>query len=65
MQFEMLAQINKWTTDEKAAYLAVGLRGPALAVLSNMPSDKLYDYDTLVSALEARFRNAIRLSFSR
>ena len=58
MQFEMLAQINKWTTEEKAAFLAVGLRGPALAVLSNMPSDKLYDYDTLLSALEARFGNA-------
>lgn len=58
MQFEMLAQINKWTTEEKSAYLAVGLRGPALAVLSNMPADKLYDYDTLVSALEARFGNA-------
>ena len=65
MQFEMLAQINKWTTEEKSAYLAVGLRGPALAVLSNMPADKLYDYDTPVSALEARFGNAHQLELHK
>ena len=57
MQFEMLSRINKWTAEEKSTYLAVCLRGPALAVLSNMPADKLYSYDTLVSALEARFGN--------
>ena len=57
MQFEMLSRINKWTVEEKSTYLAVCLWRPALAVLSNMPADKLYSYDALVLALEARFGN--------
>ena len=58
MQFEMLARINHWSGEEKSTYLAVCLRGSALSVLSNMPADKIYNYDDLVSALEARFGNA-------
>ena len=58
MQFEMLARINQWNAEEKSTYLAVCLRGSALAVLSNMPADKLYNCDDLISALEARFGNA-------
>ena len=58
MQFEMLAQINHWNGEEKSTYLAVCLRGSAQAVLSNMPADKIYNYDDLVSAPEARFGNA-------
>ena len=57
MQFEMLAQINRWNAEEKSTYLAVFLRGSALSVLSNMPADKIYSCDDLVSALEARFGN--------
>ncbi len=44
-QFTMLARINRWTEEEKAMYLAVGLRGPALTVLGNMPAWDLYDYN--------------------
>ena len=36
LQFEMLAEINKWSDDEKATFLAVNLRGPALTVLTNL-----------------------------
>ncbi len=50
--------MNRWTTEEKATYLAVSLRGPALAVLGNVPEASLYDYAALVTALEARFGSA-------
>ena len=48
-QFEILANINCWTEVEKATYLAVSLKGPALTVLSNLPADNLYNYSSLVS----------------
>ncbi len=54
-QFELLAQLNKWSETEKATFLAVSLKGPALAVLNTLPSTGLHDYPTLVSALETRF----------
>ena len=45
-QFEMLANINRWTEVEKTMYLAVSLKGPALTVLSNLPTDNLYNYSS-------------------
>ena len=36
-QFELLAKLNRWSLDEKAAYLAVRLQGQALTVLINLP----------------------------
>ena len=51
----MLANVNCWTEVEKATYLAVSLKGPALTVLSNLPADNLYNYSSLVTALDARF----------
>ena len=36
-QFEMLARINKWNDLDKAAYLAISLRGSAATVLVNLP----------------------------
>ena len=51
----MLANVNHWTEVEKATYLAVSLKGPALTVLSNLPPDSLYNYSSLVKALDARF----------
>lgn len=53
-QFEMLATVNNWSEVEKATYLAVSLKGSALTVLSNIPRDNLYNYSSLVTALEAR-----------
>ena len=57
-QFQMLAQINGWTDAQKATYLAVSLKGPALTVLSNLPAGQLYNFQSLVSALDTRFGSA-------
>ena len=54
-QFEMLAEMNRWSNKEKATYLAVSLRGSALTVLSNLPIDSRCDYEALATALESRF----------
>ena len=64
-QFEMLARINRWKEEEKATYLAVSLKGPALTVLNNIPADSLYRYDALVSALETRFGSAHQAELHR
>ena len=48
LQFEMLAEINKWSDGEKATFLAVNLRGPALTVLM----EGRRTYTTLVAALD-------------
>jgi len=37
-QFEMLADLSGWNEVEKATYLAINLKGPALTVLSNLPA---------------------------
>ena len=64
-QFEMLANINRWTEVEKATYLAVSLKGPALTVLSNLPADNLYNYSSLVTALDARFGSSHQAELHR
>lgn len=51
-QFEVLAQVSHWSNPEKAAYLAISLRGPAATVLTNLPRDQHRNYESLVSALE-------------
>ena len=55
LQFEMLAEVNRWTSAQKATYLALCLRGPALMVLTNISSD--CRGDVLVAALDRRFGN--------
>ena len=55
VQDKMLVRIDCWTEEEKATYLAVSLKGPALTVLSNITQDNLYDYSSLVTALETSF----------
>ena len=57
-QFKMIARINGWKEEEKATYLAVSVKGPALTVLNNIAPESLYSYDALVSALETRFGSA-------
>ena len=61
----MLARVNHWSTEEKATFLAVSLRGSALAVLNNVPEASLYNYEALVSALEARFGPAHQAELHR
>ena len=63
--FKMLARINGWKEEEKATYLAVSLKGPALTVLNNIPPESLYSYDALASALETRFGSAHQVELHR
>ena len=53
--FDMVAIINDWSEIQKGLYLAVSLRGPAQAILGDLPSELRSDYETLTSALEERF----------
>lgn len=65
LQFEMLARVNGWSSIEKATYLAISLRGPALNVLTNIPADHHSDYGILVAALDRRFGSAHRAELNR
>ncbi|CAB4016943.1 Retrovirus-related Pol poly from transposon 412 [Paramuricea clavata] len=56
-QFEIVAEINQSDGPDKAAFLATSLRGPALTVLSNLPSESRVHYPSLLAALESRFGN--------
>ena len=64
-QFEMLAQINRWSDVDKAAYLAISLRGPAATVLTNLPPAQRYNYAALTSALQSRFGTAHQTELNR
>ena len=64
-QFEMLAQINHWSDVEKAAYLAISLRGPAAMVLTNLQPDQRQDYTALTTALQSRFGTAHQTELNR
>ena len=65
LQFEMLATVNGWTSAQKATYLAVCLRGPALTVLTNISADHRGDYSVLIAALDRRFGSAHRAELNR
>ena len=56
-QFTLLAELNGWTEQQKAAYLAISLRGPALTVLTNLPEEQHRDYAALSAALQNHFGN--------
>ena len=64
MQFEIVAEINQWDGPDKAAFLSTSLRGPALTVLSNLPSESRVDYPSLVAALESRLVTKSSLSYT-
>ena len=61
----MLARVNHWTELEKATFLAVSLRGPALTVLSNLAPERRYDYQHLVTVLQNRFGAANQAELNR
>ena len=65
LQFEMLSTVNGWSNAQKATYLAVSLRGPALTVLTNISEDHRGDYDVLIAALDKRFGSAHRAELNR
>ena len=54
-QFELVAILNGWNEEAKALELATNLRGSARSILADLDPDKRYDYESLVSALSARF----------
>ena len=47
--------MNRWSDAEKAAYLAISLRGPAATVLTNLPPEQRQSYEALTIALDTRF----------
>ena len=57
-QFEIVAGMNQWNDEQKGNYLATSLKGSALSLLGNLPSDTSQDYKALVTALESRFGSA-------
>ena len=54
-QFELVAILNGWNEETKALGLATNLRGSARSILADLHPDKRYHYESLVSALSARF----------
>ena len=64
-QFDMLSELNGWSDAEKATYLAINLKGPALTVLTNLPEPQRRDYPSLTAALDARFGVAHQTELNR
>ncbi|VEN55155.1 unnamed protein product, partial [Callosobruchus maculatus] len=58
MQFENIARMNNWSNEEKACVLTSMLRDSAAAILENLCSSDLRDYDKITSALKLRFGDA-------
>ena len=53
--FEVCMMLNRWDDIEAGQYLATRLQGPALKVLSNLPTGAPISYTQLVAQLERRF----------
>ena len=64
-QFDLLAELNHWTEEEKATYLAISLRGTALTVLTNLPEKQRRSYPALVQALRNRFGTGHQTELNR
>ncbi|KAK3743507.1 hypothetical protein QZH41_004888 [Actinostola sp. cb2023] len=54
-QFEMVADLNDWNSEEKAAYLAVSLVGQARTVLGDLSGEERRNFKSLTAALATRF----------
>ena len=61
----MLAELNHWTEQQRATYLAASLRGPALNVLTNLPEEQRRDYTALSATLQNRFGNTRQAELNR
>ena len=53
--FDMCAELNNWTNQQKGLYLGVSLRGLAQGVLGNLPVKDQRDSEILSKALSERF----------
>ena len=56
--FDICAELNGWTEQEKGLHLAVSLRGSAQSILGNLHSNSKKDFTSLCRALEERFAPA-------
>ncbi|KAK3085169.1 hypothetical protein FSP39_025425 [Pinctada imbricata] len=63
--FDICADLNEWTNDEKGMYLAVALRGGAQAVLGNLPAALRKNFTELCRALEYRYAPANQMDLYR
>lgn len=55
VQFELIAEMNRWDPLSKGMHLATSLRGEALSVLGDLDTSMRRNYDSLVAALSKRF----------
>ena len=56
--FDICAELNGWSEQEKGLHLAVSLRGSAQSILGNLHGDSKKDFISLCRALEERFAPA-------
>ncbi len=54
-QFDIISELNNWTPEVKAMYLAGNLRGAAQSVLSDLDHESRHCYPAIIDALERRF----------
>ncbi|ESP03472.1 hypothetical protein LOTGIDRAFT_171409 [Lottia gigantea] len=54
--FQACVEFNEWTREEQGLHLSGSLMGSAQEVLSSLPLEDRYDYDSLKDALERRFQ---------
>lgn len=64
-QFDIIADIIKWTYESKSLYLAGSLKGQARAILNELSSTERRDFDKLVKALSNRFGTTNRAEMFR
>jgi len=57
--------LNKWSDADKAAHLAIKLRGAAATVLANLPPTQQRSYEALTAALNAHFGMAHQTELNR
>ena len=56
--FDICAELNDWSEQEKGLHLAVSLRGSAQSILGNLHGNSKKDFTSLCRALEERFAPA-------
>lgn len=64
-QFYLIADLNGWTDEMKATYLAVSLSGPAREVLGDLTAKQQKSLKELTEALSTRFGNNNRTEMFR
>ena len=55
IQFEMIAEMNNWTRQDMAMFLATSLRGTAQSILADLTTADRHHYPALINQLNQRF----------